>query len=112
MRKPTRRACSLEGCNRPHAAKGLCQPCYYRTQRRATAWSTERRRRQGGVGYQRWRGTLLLEQGFACALCGETITAAVAHVDHVVPVSKGGGSEKANLQATCPSCNMRKGNRT
>ena len=76
---------------------------------RDRARDRERYRRLGGKGYARWRGTLLLEQGFACALCGELITAEVAHVDHIVPVSRGGSSDKSNLQATCPPCNMRKG---
>ena len=78
---------------------------------RLNAQQRERYRRQGGRGYARWRRTLLMEQGFACALCGKTITAEIAHVDHIRPVSHGGGSEKANLQATCPTCNFRKGNR-
>ena len=82
----------------------------YRARRNARARA--RYHRQGGESYARWRGTLLLEQGFACGLCGETITAETAHVDHIVPVSKGGGNEKANLQATCPACNLAKGNRT
>ena len=33
------------------------------------------------------------------------------HVDHVVPVSKGGTNEEANLQLLCEACNMKKGNR-
>lgn len=30
------------------------------------------------------------------------------HVDHVVPISKGGANEKRNLQLLCPPCNLRK----
>lgn len=74
-------------------------------------WERERYHRMGGKGYARWRGTLLLEQGFACGICGQTITAATPDVDHIVPVSKGGSSDKSNLQAACPTCNIRKGNR-
>ena len=71
----------------------------------------ERYHRMGGDGYRRWLGTLLMEQGFACGICGRTITADRADVHHVRPVSKGGGNEKANLVAACPSCNRRLGNR-
>ena len=31
------------------------------------------------------------------------------HVDHIVPLSKGGDHKKANLQACCKQCNMAKG---
>ena len=90
----------------------------YRKQPRVREYERKRAlaryHRKGGDGYQRWRGTLLMEQAFACALCGETITAKTAHVDHIVPVSKWpegkpGLNSKKNLQAACPACNLRKG---
>jgi hypothetical protein len=34
------------------------------------------------------------------------------HLDHVVPVSRGGTSDATNLVACCASCNARKGART
>lgn len=30
------------------------------------------------------------------------------HVDHVVPIAKGGSNWPSNLQLTCPDCNLRK----
>ena len=30
------------------------------------------------------------------------------HVDHVVPIARGGSNDKYNLQLLCPTCNMRK----
>ena len=57
----------------------------------------------------RWRGTPLMEQRFVCPLC-ETLIADsnTAHVDHIVPLSRGGSSDKANLQAVHARCNHRK----
>ena len=56
-----------------------------------------------------WRGTLLMEQRFVCPLC-ETLIAdsATAHVDHVVPLSRGGTNARSNLQAVHARCNRRK----
>lgn len=45
---------------------------------------------------------------YTCCSCGslEQLT-----VDHIVPVSKGGGDEMGNLQTLCRPCNSRKGAR-
>ena len=62
--------------------------------------------------YQGWRGTLLMRQRFVCPLC-ETLIAdpKTAHVDHVVPLSRGGSNHHSNLQATHARCNHRKRDR-
>jgi len=46
--------------------------------------------------------------GGACCYCG-TVTNLVQ--EHVVPVSKGGGTTKSNIVCACPSCNSSKGNK-
>ena len=33
------------------------------------------------------------------------------HIDHIIPVSKGGKTTEKNLQLACAKCNMQKGNR-
>lgn len=53
------------------------------------------------------RGVLRRDRG-TCAYCGERATT----VDHVVPVSRGGGSTWENTVAACSPCNSRKANRT
>lgn len=45
-----------------------------------------------------------------CMACGTTSAAFV--VDHIVPISRGGTSERENLQPLCVSCNSRKGTKT
>lgn len=32
----------------------------------------------------------------------------IMHVDHIVPLARGGANDKYNLQCLCPSCNLRK----
>ena len=44
-----------------------------------------------------------------CVACGSVDD---LHVDHKVPVSRGGTSELENLQALCASCNIKKGRKT
>lgn len=54
--------------------------------------------------------------GWRCGLCGKTIRRTLEYpdprclsVDHVVPLSEGGTSDLANLQAAHLVCNLRKG---
>ncbi len=48
-----------------------------------------------------------------CAVCGRTVSrhGAVLHVDHIVPISRGGTDDRFNLQALCDLCNLGKSNR-
>ena len=59
-------------------------------QLRATAWW--RRRLQRGI----------------CAYCGEKFPARELTMDHVVPVARGGRSNKGNVVASCKACNTSK----
>lgn len=51
------------------------------------------------------------QQEHKCAVCGED-TSEEYHVDHVVPISRGGSNWPDNLQILCPLCNTRKGAKT
>lgn len=50
---------------------------------------------------------LLDDQGGLCACCGGVDN---MELDHIVPLSKGGGDDISNLQWLCMSCNRRKSN--
>lgn len=54
---------------------------------------------------------LYRSQGGVCAYC-ETELGGVFHVDHMVPLSRGGSNWPENLAVTCPSCNSRKQSQT
>ena len=46
---------------------------------------------------------------FTCQYCGRKAPEVVLEVDHIVPVSKGGGNELMNLVTSCFDCNRGKG---
>lgn len=53
---------------------------------------------------------LIFERDFyRCINCG---THKSLSIDHIVPVSKGGGNEIKNLQTLCTTCNSSKGNKS
>lgn len=47
-----------------------------------------------------------------CYLCGKLIPLGHRHVDHIVPVSKGGAHRPSNLAVACDECNQWKYNKT
>ncbi len=51
---------------------------------------------------------ILKAQRHRCAYCKVTVSKAQYHVDHIMPLALGGTNAPANLQITCPSCNLRK----
>lgn len=60
----------------------------------------------------RLRYEVMQRDGFRCQLCGATQADGYKlHVDHIIPVSKGGKTEMNNLRTLCERCNMGKGDR-
>lgn len=54
---------------------------------------------------------LLKEAKGRCALCGCTKDDRPLDIDHIIPRSRGGKTEYANLQVLCSKCNRTKGNK-
>jgi hypothetical protein len=52
--------------------------------------------------------------GGRCEYCRmhQALQGATFHLEHIVPRSRGGSSEPANLAWSCPGCNLRKSDRT
>ena len=70
-----------------------------------------RRRTDALIGRRRLlpadlRWSVFRRDGHACLHCGSTLDLTI---DHIHPVSLGGGDHPANLQTLCRSCNCRKG---
>lgn len=59
------------------------------------------------------RYNVLKRDNFTCQICGVTAKdGAKLHVDHIIPVSKGGKTVMRNLQTLCDRCNIGKSNKT
>lgn len=60
----------------------------------------------------RLRTDILRRDGHRCRMCGASPgTGATLHVDHIIPVSRGGTTVPENLQTLCQTCNLGKSNR-
>jgi hypothetical protein len=55
------------------------------------------------------RFSILERDGFACQYCGRKIEDGVKlHIDHIIPLSKGGTDAEGNLTTSCEDCNLNK----
>ena len=55
------------------------------------------------------RLTILERDNNTCQSCGYHAVGRQMHIDHIIPVSKGGKTVESNLQVLCANCNMAKG---
>lgn len=56
----------------------------------------------------RLRFEIFKRDGFRCVYCGATHVESILHVDHVKPITEGGGNEPTNLVTACEACNRGK----
>lgn len=71
---------------------------------------TARKRSQFVERVDRFR--LWLLGAGCCGICGQHVDVETMHVDHIVPIARGGEHSYTNTQAAHPSCNRVKGVRT
>jgi 5-methylcytosine-specific restriction endonuclease McrA/biotin operon repressor len=70
-----------------------------------------RRARFAGQYVERVESLVVLERADGvCGICGGDVDPTRFHVDHIVPLSKGGVHAYSNVQVAHPSCNVRKHN--
>lgn len=134
MAPPNKRPCSVEGCLRPHVAKGYCNHHYKANSPNAKKWSKgnpETRRASLRRKTQKRRALLRTSavenvdrdlvgerDGWKCGLCGVRVDVSLrwpdpmsASLDHILPLSVGGEHTWANVQISHLRCNVLKGNR-
>lgn len=55
------------------------------------------------------REQIALRDNYTCQICGKYMPDGVGlHIDHIIPVSRGGKSVPSNLQVLCSKCNGKK----
>ena len=55
------------------------------------------------------RDKIAARDNFTCQICGKYMPDGVGlHIDHIIPIAKGGKSVPSNLQVLCSKCNGRK----
>ena len=58
------------------------------------------------------RKEIMVRDNYTCQICGKYMPDEVGlHIDHIVPINKGGKSVKSNLQVLCSKCNGSKSNK-
>jgi ribosomal protein S27AE len=57
------------------------------------------------------RAELLKRDGHTCYLCGGWLSIHDLHIEHIIPVSRGGEHTPGNLKVAHKTCNLRKGKR-
>lgn len=73
---------------------------------RTEAWFKRERARAAEI-----RDEIIQMNGLTCHICGEDVEEDDVHVDHIVPLSRGGDSDFRNLGVAHSTCNLRKGAR-
>lgn len=63
----------------------------------------------GTISAQEWEAKLALYDR-RCAYCGKQPPR--LHMEHMIPLSRGGSHSIDNVVPSCPSCNLRKGTKT
>ena len=66
------------------------------------------RRSADGVVHQDDVVWLLEMQRWKCAVCAQSIKKGGYHLDHIMPLARGGTNHRENLQVLCPACNLSK----
>lgn len=111
--KPT---CSADGCDRPHTARGLCLMHYKRTMPKKPGAGHRGRARRHGVEYETVNKTTVFNRdNWTCGICSQPVDNILkfphpmsASIDHIIPMSRGGGHTYTNTQCSHLICNVKK----
>jgi 5-methylcytosine-specific restriction endonuclease McrA len=75
------------------------------TQKEGKRRARKRQTQTGPVDYE----AIIRDSCGLCGICGEAVIGEPAHIDHIVPLARGGSHTQGNLQFTHARCNLSKG---
>ena len=107
--KARRQSSSCGSCRKVAASRH--RKAYYArigADKRHTLAQRKRAQQAGTEHVPYSRKAVLQRWGYTCAYCD----APAEHLDHVVPLSKGGDDVESNILSACASCNLTKSNKT
>jgi len=58
------------------------------------------------------KDVLFARDGGRCQYCDRELARGISTIDHIMPRSRGGDTSWENCVTCCPTCNVKKGNRT
>jgi len=94
------------------ARKRLTKAAYRKTLACQAANNRARAKRKGAKGTAPKTEAILAikeAQRNRCAICHKPLRKGRYHIDHIMPLARGGSLDSRNLQITCAPCNLRKG---
>ena len=109
----------FESVRRPrYTPEGFCEWCGKELPKRRTSCCCEECTRNfnlatnpawGSASGGGYRGHIMRRDNYTCQICGKYMPDGVGlHIDHILPISKGGKSVPSNLQVLCSKCNGKK----
>ena len=98
--------CPVCGITREYGDGYLHTECEFQSKNYITDLQRNRRKWEGES--KRITPLVLMRDKNTCRICGSTNNLTI---DHITPISQGGGNDMDNLQVLCGSCNSKKGGR-
>lgn len=99
----------------PERAKEILQDHIDRDPERYRKLGRERARKRTALKPPSWSwqevAQMYHDQNGVCAYC-ESPLFTDFHVEHMIPLSRGGANDWTNIAISCPSCNLRKADKT
>lgn len=102
------------GLSRPVSAGYLEAWRWYETVKRSKKRVAERRRaaKANAPLIERFdRAEIIERDRSTCHLCGKRCEPSEIHIDHVIPLARGGTHTRENVRVACSNCNLKKGPR-
>lgn len=89
-----------------HGYTNICIVCYNIYMRSARSRRKALKRNSISIPYT--TETIFIRDKGICQECGKQLDESYWHLDHYIPLSKGGSDTPDNVRVTCPHCNLSK----